>query len=325
MTTLSIEETTQTKLTYPQQWSAYNEAQTSEVRLFDELLRDLVEGIEEPEQHMGRPRLPLKEQAFCAIQKVYSQLSSRRASSLFKNAEEKYHITHAPHFNTISNFLKKEESTPILENLIAITSRPLAIVETDFAVDASGFSTTNFNEYCKYKHRHKKVHSWVTANICVGVKTNIITSVEIKKENANESPGFAALVKKTKENGFTIEEVSADKGYISKKNLQAVKDVGGMPYIPFKSNSTSYAYQKKIWKRMLHYFLYRQEEFMEHYHKRSNVETTFHMIKTKFGEKLKSKTFTSQKNELLCKMIAHNIVVLIHEMYELGIEPDFHL
>jgi hypothetical protein len=32
---------------------------------------------------------------------------------------------------------------------------------------------------------------------------------------------------------------------------------------------------------------------------------------------------TVQKNGLLCKLIAHNIVVVIHEMYELGINPDF--
>ncbi len=76
---------------------------------------------------------------------------------------------------------------------------------------------------------------------------------------------------------------------------------------------------------MYHYFKLNEAEFREHYHVRSNVETTFHMIKTKFGDKLKSKTFTSQKNELLCKVIAHNIVVLIHEMFELGIEPNFNL
>ena len=43
----------------------------------------------------------------------------------------------------------------------------------------------------------------------------------------------------------------------------------------------------------------------------------------KYEDKLKSKNWTAQKNELLCKLIAHNIVVLIHEMHELGISPDF--
>ena len=48
------------RLTYPQAWKAYTKAQTSEVKMFDELLSDLVESIEEPEQGMGRPRVPLK-------------------------------------------------------------------------------------------------------------------------------------------------------------------------------------------------------------------------------------------------------------------------
>ena len=79
-------------LTYTQAWNAYNEAQKAEVNLFDELLKDLVKAIPEPEQTMGRPRLSIHETLFCAIQKVYSQLSSRRAYSLFQNATEKGQI-----------------------------------------------------------------------------------------------------------------------------------------------------------------------------------------------------------------------------------------
>jgi hypothetical protein len=43
----------------------------------------------------------------------------------------------------------------------------------------------------------------------------------------------------------------------------------------------------------------------------------------KFGETLKSKKFTAQVNELLCKIIAYNITVLIHEMFESNIVPEF--
>ena len=59
------------------------------------------------------------------------------------------------------------------------------------------------------------------------------------------------------------------------------------------------------------------------YHKRSNVESTFGAIKQKFGETLRSKNTTAQINELLCKIIAYNITVLIHEMFEHGIVVDF--
>jgi hypothetical protein len=46
-------------------------------------------------------------------------------------------------------------------------------------------------------------------------------------------------------------------------------------------------------------------------------------MKKKLGESLKSKNRTAQINELLCKVIAYNIMVVIQEMHELGIQPDF--
>jgi len=42
------------RLTYPQNWRAYNKAQTSELDLFDQLLKDLVENVDEPPQDRGR-------------------------------------------------------------------------------------------------------------------------------------------------------------------------------------------------------------------------------------------------------------------------------
>ncbi len=66
-----------------------------------------------------------------------------------------------------------------------------------------------------------------------------------------------------------------------------------------------------------------RDEFLQHYHKRSNVESTVHMIKSKFGDRVRSKLWTAQVNEVLCKVICHNIVCVIHEMHNLGVTPDF--
>ena len=74
---------------------------------------------------------------------------------------------------------------------------------------------------------------------------------------------------------------------------------------------------------MYHYFQLNKDEVMEHYHKRSNVESTNAAIKRKFGETLKSKNQVAQLNELPAKIIAYNLTVVIHEMYENGIEPSF--
>ncbi len=309
-------------LTYRQAWNAYNAAQKAEVKLFDELLKDLVKAIPEPEQTMGRPRLSLQESTFCAIQKVYSQLSSRRAHSLFQNATEKGQISHAPNFNQPSILFRNPDITPILHELVTLSSLPVAGIEVDFAVDSTGFRTTTFSAYNGVKHGQKKEHQWVKARLCAGVKTNVVAAVAITDGNSNDSPQFGPLVKKTSE-GFIINEISADLAYSSRANLQTVANAGGKAYIPFKKNATGKARGSTLWGKMYHYFQLNRDEFMEHYHKRSNIEATNAAIKRKFGETLKSKNPVAQVNELLAKIIAYNLTVVIHEMYENGINPEF--
>src|SRR4030042_999047 len=66
------------RVIYGQDWTAYNEAQTHEQERFVGLLRDLCEGIEQPEYKFGRPRLPLSDVIFGLAYKAYSTMSGRR-------------------------------------------------------------------------------------------------------------------------------------------------------------------------------------------------------------------------------------------------------
>jgi|SRR5215212_8591778 len=77
------------------------------------------------------------------------------------------------------------------------------------------------------------------------------------------------------------------------------------------------------WARMYHLFMHRREPFIKRCHKRSTIESAYSMIKGRFGRSLRSKSDTRQINEALCKVLAHNICVLVQAMHELGIEPAF--
>ncbi len=54
-----------------------------------------------------------------------------------------------------------------------------------------------------------------------------------------------------------------------------------------------------MWSKLWHYYQFNRESFLQHYHLRSNAESTFAMIKAKLGERLRSKTDTAQTNEML--------------------------
>jgi transposase len=336
----TMTETVTVKKTYSQEWSAYNAAQVNEKDQFQSLLRQLCEGIGEPSQKIGRPRLPFEEMIFAATFKVYSTVSQRRFMSDLRDAHAKGHISKVPHFNSISNYLESEVLTPYLEMLIEESSLPLTAIESDFAVDSSGFSTCRFTQWVDAKYTNKSLmtkREWVKVHLMCGVKTNVVTAVKITDRYSADCPQFKELVDTTAKN-FTLQEVSADKAYLSAANLAAVVDHAAMPYIPFKTNSSSEwglsgmrgqdkkaKWQRKstLWRQMYHYYEFNQRWFLQQYHKRSNVESTFSMIKAKFGDSLRSKTKTAQINEALCKILCHNLCCLIQSMFELNIKPEF--
>jgi hypothetical protein len=324
----------QVKVTYTQNWTAYNRAQCEEKDRFMPMLADLCSTIANPPQGRGRPRLPMSDMAFTAISKVYAGLSARRFDSDVRAAARSDLIAQDPHFNSVLRYLRSPEMTPVLKGLVELSAMPLKGAETDFAVDSTGFSTCRYVRW--YDEKWGKEHTkreWVKLHAMTGVRTNIVTAVEMTSyhgQGSGDTSQFEPLVNKTAEH-FQLRDVMGDKAYSSKANLGLVEDLGGTPFIPFKGDIPALnevppplPAKATTWTKMYHLFAYQRDTFLARYHQRSNVETTFSMVKAKFGDSLKSKSETGQFNEVLCKVVAHNLCVLISCIHELGLDvPEF--
>src|SRR3954468_4612849 len=128
---------TTVRKTYPQQWTAYNAAQTSEKETLQGLLHELCKAIPDAtEAKIGRPRLSARDGIFAAVFKVYSQLSGRRFTSDLCDAQAKGYISKVPHFNPVLRVFDTEETTGILISLIEQSAAPLAAIESKFAIDS---------------------------------------------------------------------------------------------------------------------------------------------------------------------------------------------
>ena len=156
------------------------------------------------------------------------------------------------------------------------------------------------------------------SHVFVGVKTHVVTAVEMSDRDQNDCPLLPSLLNKTKEN-FDIKELSADKQYASMVNFDAVNTIGADAFIDFRVTTTGKC--GGMFQKAFHFFSLYREEFLQSYHKRSNVESTFSMIKRKFGDSVRSKTDVAMRNEVLCKILCHNICCLISAMFELAIDP----
>jgi transposase len=312
---------------YTQNWEAYNEAQRTEKSRFQVLLHELCQGVQEPPVVAGKrgPKAhTYADSIFSMAFKIYCGFSTRRSSTDFAEAHEKGFTSRLIPGMKVCQFHENPALTPILSSLIVQSSLPLRAVEAQFAIDSSGFSGCRFDRWFEEKHGGAKVqraeHTWVKAHIACGTKTNVVTAALVLEKNSADCPQFAGLTKTTAQ-GFQIGEMSADKAYLSAENVEAIFGVGGVPFIAPKTNTTGGI--GGLFAKMVGYFQYRRDDFMQHYHKRSNVESTFSAIKRKFGDSVRSKCDTAMVNEVLSKILAHNLCVLIQEQHELGIDPVF--
>lgn len=319
------------RITYAQpSWPAYHSAQCHEKEHVIDLLRSLCDGVpSEPQVGRGERRLPLSDQIFAIVMKVYGGMSTRRTDTDMRGYAEKDLMQWAPSFNSVIRYMDNPALASILTSLIEESAAPLATIETTFAPDATGFSTCTYERWLDAKYgKEQSKQRYLKAHMMVGVRTNIITAIKITDSNMNDAPELPALLATTRET-FNVKEVVADKGYLSNANQLAIMEGGADCFIPFKSNSTPdmrshrHHVAPELWKKLFHFFSFKNAEFRARYHARSNAEASFSSMKRKLGVALRSKTRVAQENEVLCKVLAYNLTMLVHEMYELGLRPEF--
>jgi transposase len=314
---------------------SYTRAQTEEMRLVDSLLRDLVSEVPDlprTPSKGGRPALSLSDSLYCAILKVYSGLSGRRAVGVYSNVKDRALLKSVPNYMVASRALNRPEATLILHRLLTISAEPLVGLEDGgvIAPDSTGVQTTSFGAWREERHGEKRQKKWLKVHAMVGTKTHIVIRAIVSDKNSGDSPEFEPLLRGAVEDGFRPAAVVADKGYLSADNYALAGSLGIEPYIPFRAGTVSNEVNRirgvrkpESWIKAYHLFQANRAQFDRNYHRRSNVESVFSALKRKLGENVRSRTPTAQVNEILCKLIAYNMTVVIHEMFENGIAPTF--
>src|SRR4029077_2031934 len=272
------------KPTYTQDWPSYNRAQAIETRRIQVLLHELTSRLpdrQRPAKQPGpRPHL-VKDAIFAMAFKVYCGLSSRRFSTDLEDAFEKGYLSKKIPGAKVTAFFEDAYFTPVLKDLIAFSATPLRHIETTFAIDSSGFGSCRYEAW--YDHKYgisRRQCQWVKCHVASGVSTHCVTAVRILDKDAADGPQFIPLLRETKK-GFVIDEVSADKAYASLENFEEVAACGGQGYIAFKANATGGA--GGMYEKAFHHFMANRDEYLSHYHLRSNSESTFSAVKRKFG------------------------------------------
>lgn len=77
--------------------------------------------------------------------------------------------------------------------------------------------------------------------------------------------------------------VRADRGYLSRDNVQLVEDMGAVPYIKPKSWSKMMSKGQFAWRHMMFRYGKEPERFLKEYNQQRPIEAFFSKYKRRFG------------------------------------------
>jgi YHS domain-containing protein len=305
------------KKRYIRDESLYNKIQEREFLNFFEFVRHLTNYV-----CKGR-KMKMMIQCLLIIHK-FPDFSLRRARG-FLLLLKKFGIIFVdiPCFKTLSNYRENNSLQIILDKLIEESSKPLSVIEHDFATDATGIRTKLFSSWYSIRcQKEIKRRDHLTIHITTGIKSNVVTALNVEIKSGNDNKIMREHVDKTNEN-FKIDEWSGDGRYWCKENCKKVFEVGAKPYFKVWKNWSGKSRGCMIWKIMNLESKNNTEEYGKHYHKRSNVESTNHSKKALFGDKIYSRLPSARINEETLRWINYNINVLNRARYEWKINPKF--
>ena len=302
---------------WPRDESLYNKIQENEFQNFFNFVRFLTNKV------CKSKRMKRIIQCLLIIHK-FPNFSLRRARSFLLLLKEFGIIfVDIPCFKTLSNYRENNSLQIILDKLIEESSKPLSVIEHDFATDATGIRTNLFSSWYSIRCKKEiKRRDHLTIHITTGVKSNVVTALNVEIKSGNDNKIFREHVDKTIKN-FKAKEFSGDGRYWCKENCKKVTEVGAKPYFLVWRNWSGKSRGCMPWKLMNLESKNNSEEYGKHYHKRSNVESTNHSKKVLHGNIVYSRLTSARINEETLRWINHNINVLNRAKYEWKINPKF--
>jgi len=213
-------------------------------------------------------------------------------------------LSEMPHFTTINKFALRTKPC-WFEQLIAQIAG--AINSEMAAIDGTGFSLNHRSRYfCTIAGERKE---FLQFNACAELKNKLITAVKIRRKKRHENTDVNCLMRKSAKQ-LKINYFLADKAYDSEKNHELAERYGAKLIAPLRRNGIPVRRTLGFHRKQL-----RREFPKEIYKNRVIIEGVFSALKRRFGELIYAKKFVSEKNELLCRVLAYNLGIIVNLSY----------
>ena len=250
--------------------------------------------------HFGPKKYELLDHLFALLCKQMWQLSYRKITSILSMLGINCPSKSALQYNA------KRIPFSIWQKLLQITANKAYII----AIDSTGMSRNIVSFHYLWRiDRDKPSTKPIKLSIAVDTAKKKIFSARVRSSFwSNDTKDVKYLIKRIKRKPRIL---VADKAYDSEAIHEFASNIGIKTFIPLKKNAKRGFYRFKSSKNFR----------LRTYHRREMVESVFSALKRKFGSYVRAKKIQTQRAEIFCRLILHNIFLCLYRL--LGQSPFF--
>ena len=241
--------------------------------------------------HFGPKKYEFLDHCFALLCKQLWQLSYRRIASILTMLGIKCPSKSALQYNA------KRIPFALWKNLLRATTQPIHIA----AIDSTGMARNVVSYHYLWRiDRDKPSAKPLKLSLAVDTAKKTVTAARIKASFwSNDVKDMPYLINNMK---HVPKVIVADKAYDSEKLHEYAYDRGIRTVIPLKKNAKRGFYRLKNAKSFK----------IRTYHRREIVESVISALKRKFGSYVRSRKIQTQRAEIFCRLILHNIFLCLY-------------
>ena len=243
--------------------------------------------------HFGPKKYKFLQHALALLLKETCKFSFRRISNMLSMLGFE-----APSYSALCK-MRKRIPLWIWNSLLKITA---GINNFDVAIDGTGYSLANPSSYYVQRiDRKKPVKRFTKLSALYSIKSRKFIGLRVRARPRHDVKDVGYLLKRCK----NIKKLYADSAYDAEWIHKLAYEQNIVAIIKPKKKAKKGFYRKKQIKN------YSEKE----YHQRSLIESGFSSIKRRYGTSVLSKSLVTQRAEIYCRAIAHNISLIKQETF----------
>jgi transposase len=277
---------------------------------------------------MARPKIDPALLFFTSLIKAYEGTTIRRSIDKARlTLGATWWDQHGFHYNRFSDYFNERSTTAHLNWAIAEVCAPFLPFLDDLILDGTGISLTARGTYRSEKYPESVVPRYARLTLAMDRKYKVFPVAIVTSSSGvgtGEISQVRHLLRRLKANGWCAKNVIADTLYGVEPVLEAIVDeYGAHPIIPLKRIYTDTRMPSTPLMLRVHtHFLADKEAFYKKYNQRPLIESGISSLKRKWEGSVRSHLPRAIMNEILFKVLCHNIDCLIHAAAEFGLSIE---